>query len=173
MWCIAIENCPAAAHHRGLVSWCCCLSSQSSYRQKRSHGTPAKEGTDEPTASPSGQHITSPPQHLIVHPQTEGNYYTEECFMQQALKETLEQCMRSEQLPRLSNLPQVCLLEHRMQPYTAEGTNSSVAAHVVCLQSGLAHHNSQAEPSLKKDDVGRYTWGTCTSAHLDSCKPVM
>lgn len=53
--------------------------------------------------------------------------------MQQALRETLEQCMLSEQLPQLSNLPQVCLLEHTVcSHHTAEGSHISVAA-CVCL----------------------------------------
>lgn len=91
--------------------------------------------------------------------------------MQQAVRETLEQCMRSQQLPQLSNVPQVCLLEHRTQPHTAEVSNTSVV-HV--SYSGLVHDDPQADSSFPKNrNVGRYTWGICTSAHLDNGKPVM
>ena len=75
-------------------------------RQKRSHRAPAKEGNDVPTASLTGQYAAKSPPHKMQAQQ--GSCQEEQLAIQQALRETLEQCMRSEQLPQLTNLPQVC-----------------------------------------------------------------
>lgn len=66
--------------------------------------------------------------------------------MQQALRETLEQCMHSQQFPQLSNLPQVCLLEHRMQPCIAEGSNTLVTA-CVCLRYTVGWRITTLKPN--------------------------
>ena len=106
-----IRNCQSDAHDRGSTSWCCCLGNQLRCRQKRSHGAAAKESKSEPTARQTGQHALASPQHHSLQPQQAGSCQgEEECFMQ-ALREVIEHCMHSEQLPQLSKLPQVCCLE--------------------------------------------------------------
>lgn len=80
-------------------------------RQKRSDSEPVREGVDVPAADLTGRPATASLQHETLQAQ-EGGYHAEELAIQQALRETLEQCMQSEQLPKISNLHQVCPAEH-------------------------------------------------------------
>ena len=88
----------------GTLSLLVLLTNQFWRRQKRSHNVPSEESVDEPTPSLTGQHAITSPQHSKSRPRCG----EEELFMQQALREILDHCMRSGQLPELSNFQQVC-----------------------------------------------------------------
>ncbi|KAL3141258.1 hypothetical protein ABBQ38_003596 [Trebouxia sp. C0009 RCD-2024] len=75
-------------------------------RQKRSHRAPPQDGVHVPTAIQTGQHAANSPQHNNMQPQP-GSCQGQELAIQQALRGALEQCMCSEQLPKLSSLQQV------------------------------------------------------------------
>ena len=108
-----VRECLGGAHVRGSsASRCYCLSNHLSRRQKKSHDATAKESNNEPTARQTRQQALTSPQHQSLLARQEGSCQEEEeRFMQQTLRETVEQCMHSEQLPQLSKLPQVCCLE--------------------------------------------------------------